>query len=186
MAVLAAGASRRFGDADKLAQPFRGKPLGRHVCDNAPVDRIAPACAYVIASSLDHPCAPAWREAGFGVALNPRCKEGMGTSVAEAASLALRAQCDGLLIALADMPLVPRAHFAALVDAASEPGDLVCSGAGGARMPPALFGADRIAALTSLSGDTGARALLAEARAIACPPEWLEDIDTPEALARLS
>ncbi len=186
MGLLAAGASRRFGDQDKLTQPFRGKKLGEHVCEAAPLEKIAPGCATVITSSLDHPCAPAWREAGFNVALNSRSEEGMGTSVALAASLAMRAGCDALLIALADMPLVPRAHFEALIDACMKPGDLVCSASGEARMPPAVFGADRIAALTLLAGDTGARALLAEAQTIACPAEWLADIDTPEALARLS
>ena len=37
----------------------------------------------------------------------------------------------------------------------------------------------------SLAGsDVGARALLKDSRTIGCPPEWLIDIDTPEALAR--
>ena len=186
MAVLAAGSSQRFGEADKLAAHFRGKLLGEHVCLSAPIDRIADGCAFVITSQFDHPCAPAWRAAGFDIAINTRAAQGMGTSVAEAARLALRAECDALLIALADTPLVPREHFEALIDACPEADDLVCSFDGGVRLPPAIFGKNRIEALTSLSGDTGARALLKEARTITCPPDWLVDIDTPEALVRLS
>lgn len=186
MAVLAAGSSRRFGEADKLTAPFRGKLLGEHVCVNAPVDRIAPGCAIVVTSKFDHPCAPAWRAAGFDMAINTRASQGMGTSVAEAARLALRAECDALLIALADTPLVPREHFEALIDAYTGADDLVCSFDGGVRLPPAIFGKNHIEALTTLIGDTGARALLKEARTIVCPSDWLEDIDTPEALARLS
>lgn len=184
MAVLAAGASRRFGEADKLTTPFRGKPLGQHVCDNAPGDRIAPGCASVIVPAPAHPCTQGWRKAGFGLSVNADAEQGMGTSVALAARLALGAGCDTLLIALADMPLVPRAHFEALIGACRGPGDLVCSTNGEARLPPAVFGADRMAELVALGGDTGARALLGHAQTVACPPEWLADIDTPDDLRR--
>ena len=183
-AVLAAGSSRRFGEEDKLAQPFRGQRLGQHVCRNAPVDWVPGARAFVIASSLDHPCQPAWLDAGFRVAMNPQAAEGMGNSVANAARRAIKMDCNALLIALADMPFVPRQHFEALIEAWSEPDDIICSAAGRLRSPPAIFGRNRIDDLTTLTGDTGARALLKEARTLECPPEWLVDIDTPEALAR--
>lgn len=186
MAVLAAGASRRFGEKDKLAARFRGKPLGEHVCDNAPMDRFAKGNAVVITAIIDHPCRTAWEKAGFQLALNARADDGMGTSVALAALLAMQAKANALLIALADMPFVPRAHFEYFIAACRKPDDIIASKSGAARMPPAIFGRNRIDALTRLSGDTGARALLKDARTIECPPEWLIDIDTPEALARHS
>lgn len=112
----------------------------------------------------------------------------MGTSVALAARLAREAGCDGLLVALADMPLVPSRHFAALVQRLGELGraGIVTSQCRGARLPPAGFGAGHLPALEALTGDAGARALLARGEVIRCPPEWLADIDTPEALARFS
>ena len=186
MAVLAAGSSRRFGSADKLAAPFRGKRLGEHVCANAPIDRIADGCALVITAKKDHPCLAGWEQAGFEIALNARAERGMGTSVALAATLAQKAQCDALLIALADMPLVPRSHFEALIDSARTPAACWASDTGKARTPPAIFGENHFAKLAQLGEDMGARALLQQAETLACPPEWLEDIDTPEALARLS
>ena len=186
MAVLAAGSSRRFGQDDKLAARFRGKRLGEHICDNAPIDRIAPGSAVVIASRTDHPCRKAWEKAGFQIALNGRAQWGMGTSVALAALLAKKQKCDALLVALADMPFVPQEHLSALIEACRTASDMVCSSDGNARTPPAIFGRDRIAALTKLDEDVGARALLKNARTLACPPEWLVDIDTPEALRRLS
>ncbi|MEL6738397.1 MAG: nucleotidyltransferase family protein [Pseudomonadota bacterium] len=186
MAVLAAGSSSRFGKDDKLAARFRGKRLGEHICDNALTDRIAPDCAVVIASCTDHPCRPAWEKAGFQIALNGRAQWGIGTSVALAALLAKKQKCDALLIALADMPLVPQEHLVALIDACRTASDLVCSTDGQTRTPPAIFGRDHIAALTTLDEDVGARALLKSARTLACPPEWLVDIDTPEALRRLA
>lgn len=184
MAVLAAGASRRFGEADKLAARFRGKRLGEHVCENAPAKLIAPGCAIVIASSADSACRLAWEKAGFQIALNARADRGMGTSVALAAILAGRARCDALLIALADMPLVPRAHFAALIEASRTGSEAVCSTDGNTRLPPAVFGARHLPKLALLDDDIGARALLKDARTLSCPPEWLIDIDTPEALQK--
>lgn len=186
MAVLAAGASRRFGDEDKLAARFRGKRLGEHVCGQAPMDRIMSGGAVVITARKDHPCREAWEKAGFQLALNAQADEGMGTSVALAALLAMRAKCDFLLIALADMPLVPRAHFCALVDSARTPGACLASDIGRARTPPAIFGKSHFGELAQLGEDTGARALLKQARTVPCPPQWLIDIDTPQALARYS
>ena len=185
MAVLAAGASQRFGEGDKLTASFRGKPLGEYVCDNAPFELIAPGCASVISSKRGHSCQPAWEQSGFGIEINHHASEGMGTSVALAATLAAKAECDALLIALADMPLVPREHFAALIEACSDSESVICSSDGQSRMPPAVFGSGHFGALALLSGESGARVLLKDAEALTCPSEWLMDIDTPEALRAL-
>ncbi|QUL37999.1 NTP transferase domain-containing protein [Erythrobacter sp. JK5] len=185
VAVLAAGASRRFGDADKLCAIVRDKPLALHVSDM--LSRLDADHHVVIAADENHPCAKGWQSAGFSVVRNPNADEGMGTSVAVAARLARRTQADILLIALADMPLVPLAHYAALVDAGQEMGAsaIVASSDGASRMPPAVFGSAHFDALAELGGDQGARDLLQQGEPIACPPEWLTDIDTPEALAAL-
>lgn len=177
VAVLAAGASRRFGRADKLEQIFRGKPLGIHAV--AAIPRDAFANAWVVTSQAANRCNHRWTEAGFETVINERAAEGMGTSVALAAELAGAAQLDGLLIALADMPLVPREHFADLIAEANSSQDILVSTGDGARMPPALFGSDHFAILASLQGDKGARDFLALGRVVDCPAEWLLDIDTP-------
>lgn len=185
VAVLAAGQSRRFGEQDKLRAIFRGKPVGLHVTDT--LSRIAADMRVVVTSSLDHVCKQGWETAGFSVVKNPSADEGMGTSVAVAARLARRAGADALLIALADMPLVTREHYLALIENGQKGGAqaVFASSNGQVNMPPALFGCDHFDALCELSGDQGARALLRDAQAIDCPPEWLVDIDTPEALAAL-
>lgn len=185
VAVLAAGASRRFGDADKLRVPFRGSMLGLHAVRAIPRELFGEA--WVIAANGDHPCRQGWESAGFILRENPFAAEGMGTSVALAAQLAQEAQSDGLLIALADMPLVPREHFAALAQAAKErrPDMILVSCKGTVRMPPAVFGTAHFESLVRLGGDAGARDLLAQGEIVTCPPQFLTDIDTPEALAAL-
>ncbi|MEM8725090.1 MAG: nucleotidyltransferase family protein [Pseudomonadota bacterium] len=185
VAVLAAGSSRRFGPVDKLRAPFRGKPLGLHVSDA--LAEVPAELRMVIAANQQHACAGGWRDAGFEIVRNPNAAEGMGTSVATVARIARRAECDALLIALADMPLIPVAHFRALVDAARALGPdlLIASTNGIVRMPPAIFGSEHFGRLSELTGDKGARSILGEGDTLKCRTRWLADIDTPEALAAL-
>ncbi|MEO0463468.1 MAG: nucleotidyltransferase family protein [Pseudomonadota bacterium] len=184
VAVLAAGASRRFGAADKLAANFQGRALGEHVAAAIPAWRFA--MRWVITSAPDHRCKAAWKAAGFEAVHNAGAAQGMGTSVALAGQMAREAECDGLLIALADMPLVPRAHFEALIAALEGQDDIVASRHAEATVPPAIFAKAHFERLAAARGDEGARRWLGAARALDCPPAWLDDIDTPEDLARLS
>lgn len=181
VAVLAAGQSRRFGEADKLAAPFSGTMLGLHACRT--LSPLPFAFRWVVAPDADHPCADGWREAGFTVVPNPHAASGMGTSVALAARLAADARATSLMIALADMPLVTALHFADLLERAA-PDVLLASHNGEAPTPPAIFGSAHFEELTRAKGDAGARKLLRQAETLACAPELLVDIDDPESLAR--
>ena len=183
VAVLAAGQSRRFGAADKLAAQFRGKPLGLHVTET--LARLPFTDRWLITSAADHPCVEGWRATGFTPVLNPYAATGMGSSVALAARLAQEAKARALLIVLADMPLVTALHFSNLIERAA-PDALYASHTGTAPTPPAMFGSDHFAALQEASGDQGARALLRRAGTVPCDAAHLIDIDDPETLARLS
>ncbi len=184
-AVLAAGQSRRFGAADKLTAELKGRQLGEYAA--ATLAGLPLAHRWVIAAQADHPCAAAWQTGGFAVAVNDRADEGMGTSLALAARLALEAKADALLVTLADMPLIPASHFAALVNRAAARGAdaLVASEADGQRSPPVLFGANLLPELAKAGGDRGARHLLGQAEPLVCAADWLADIDDPTALARV-
>lgn len=185
-ALLAAGASRRFGPDDKLAADLKGTMLGVHAALAMNARRFC--AAWVITSPPGHPCEAEWRDAGFKPVSNPTADEGMGTSVAMAAQLASEAGADALLIALADMPMVPSEHFSALIIEGERhrSGYIVGSQGTGAIMPPAVFGSGHFSALARLSGDAGARSLLKDAEALNCAPEWLVDVDTPETLEALA
>ncbi|WP_299193847.1 nucleotidyltransferase family protein [uncultured Erythrobacter sp.] len=180
VALLAAGASRRFGEADKLAAQFRGRPLGEHAASALPQEKFARG--WVITSVAGHPCEDHWRGCGLQPVVNPDAVKGMGSSVALAASLAQEAGLDALLVALADMPLVPREHYCALLGALKRPCDIAASSNGDRNLPPAIFGSDFFTALMELSGDQGARKLIGESRSLDCPPDWLIDIDSPQDL----
>lgn len=182
VALLAAGSSRRFGEADKLAVEFDGLMLGQHAAFAFPLEHVR--CAWVIVPAFGHPCEPGWRTMGFDPVVNKVAQEGMGTSVALAARLAQRERLDALTVMLADMPLVLTSHYEALIAAVTAPDDIATSARHEVRMPPAVFGCAHFEKLAHLSGDKGARDVLAQGRVIECPDGCLIDIDTPEALAK--
>ncbi|MEL6876180.1 MAG: nucleotidyltransferase family protein [Pseudomonadota bacterium] len=183
-ALLAAGQSERFGHDDKLAQDLHGRMLGHYVAETLTrmefTDRIA------VVSSDTGECVALWSDLGLHILTNPRSRSGMGTSVALAARHAQETGADGLLICLADMPFVSESLLGQLVAAfcSGDSSEILCAINGGKRSPPALFGSRHFDALIGLTGDTGARKLIAEAEVVAANPDELVDIDTREELAR--
>ncbi len=184
LALLAAGGSRRFGNQDKLAASLNGEYLGMVAART--LSGIGLDQRHVIAASAEHPCATGWRELGWTITVNKAAESGMGTSVALAARLAQEAGAAGLMVALADMPQVSAEHSQCLLKRFDEagPAAIIASSDGTSRSPPAIFGPDHFLALSKLSEDKGARALLEQAETISAGPGELADIDRPEDLAR--
>jgi molybdenum cofactor cytidylyltransferase len=172
--VLAAGASRRFGDDDKLYAEFDGKPVLRHVLDGL--------AALELGQVLVVSRAPLEDVAHI---VNPRPEDGMGRSLA--LGIAALKPCEGAFIVLADMPLVVPGLYHAMATAL--PGhDIVLPVHGGQNGHPVLFAAGCFDDLCRLSGDHGARDLLRSeryrVRRIEAGAFILADIDTPDDLAR--
>jgi len=184
--LLAAGRSARFGTADKLLAPFRGRPLVAHAADalrGTPLDhRIAATADPRVAALLP------------GFAIVGTASGAPGTNLASQsdslrAGLA-RAQALGvdlILVTLGDMPLVTSALLAAILDRAALAGAAAATD-GDLRSPPAAFGRAFFDALGATSGDRGAAAILAGLPHQALVPAagLLADIDTAGDLARLS
>lgn len=116
--------------------------------------------------------------------LAPDHARGMGATLA-AGARAVPPDWTGLLICLADMPWVEAATLAALAAALTGPESAAVPVHAGRRGNPAAFGRAWLPRLAALDGDTGARALLADARVVEVPagPGILRDADTPAALA---
>jgi len=184
VAILAAGSSARFGVHDKLAAQFCGIPLGLHAA--RALSGLEFLHRWVIVRAPDHPCMPGWQSAGFELVVNAEAAAGMGTSIRCAAQHAIRVGTDGLLVCLADMPLVPSMHFSALVQVWKQHGGIVASQDGALVSPPAIFPRDGFEALVGLDGDQGAKFLLRNALCVSTIPGALADVDDPETLKRLS
>lgn len=173
--LLAAGQSTRFGETDKIAAPLNGLPLGLHAAHTLAALPLTVRFVVTGPTTLDWP--------GFEIVTNDQPGAGMARSIALGVAAARRAGAEAVLIALADMPFVPAAHFLRLIARHHGPTSLAASTNGARRMPPALFGADWFATLEGLTGDQGARTLLDRAEMVPAAADDLLDIDRPSDLA---
>lgn len=167
--LLAAGRGSRFGGA-KLGAALAGKPLARHAADHLAGHVFTRRIAVCSATTPDLP--------GFERLLLDPVDAPLSRSVAISIA-ALNAE-DAALIALADMPLVPSAHFKMLLERFD--GDRLGSRVGDLTMVPAVFGLQHFAALMALDGDRGAGALLRGGPAVTLDPALALDVDTPDDL----
>lgn len=164
--LLAAGRGSRFGGG-KLAAGLAGKPLARHAAD-----RLAamPFARHIAVCSAGTPDLPGFER----IMLSP---PGAPLSASITTALSAIAGEQAVLIALADMPLVPASHFSALLAAFA--GDRVASAVDGRPMVPAMFGTRHFGALRALAGDKGAGGLLRDAPVVTLDPLLAVDVDTP-------
>jgi molybdenum cofactor cytidylyltransferase len=179
--VLAAGASSRMGGPHKLLEEWRGKPLVAHVVD-AVLAAGLPALVVLGARADAVRAALAGRAVAFAQADD--WAEGLGRSLA-AGIAAVPADWEAAIVCLADMPRIEPALLGAL---AAAPGDVVVPLWQGRRGHPVRWGRTHFAALMALSGDVGGKAVLAGLSPTEIPAlsdAVYDDIDTPEALARL-
>lgn len=163
--LLAAGRATRFGGG-KLGTALAGKPLARHAADSLsdlPFSRRIALC------STQTPDLPGF----FRILLDP---SNAPLSQSIASGVAALTDEDAALFVLADMPLVPTQHFAALI--AQFDGDRIATRVDGRNMVPAIFGRQHFEALKSLVGDKGAGALLHDAPSVELSAEHALDIDT--------
>lgn len=177
--LLAAGRSERFGQADKLTQPFLGKPLAQHVVTALEAVPFAARIAVCSATELD------LAARGYEVVVNDAPAEGQSRSVRLGMAAAQAHDIDAVLIALADMPRVTAAQVWRLLDTASGEDDALASSDGVQPRPPALFGRAHFPMLETLVGDQGARELILKGRHIVTSAAELIDIDTPQDLEAL-
>ena len=174
---MAAGRASRFGGG-KLDAPCAGKPVGQWVLNAVADAGLAPGVL------ITGPRPPAFfaRAKDWSWLINPRPSDGLGSSVATAARMAGDRGSEGLLVLLADMPLVTPGL---LRDLAARTGPAALDHGGGRPGVPALFPAALFGRLARCTGDRGAAAVLAEVAdlsLIAPPVDALRDVDTAQDL----
>jgi molybdenum cofactor cytidylyltransferase len=159
--LLAAGASSRLGQPKQLLD-FRGKPLVRHVAEQALASRLSHLLV-VVGNE-----AAAVREALAGLEVqiveNPAYLQGQSTSL-RAGLLAFPRELSAALVLLVDQPLVDAAlldHLIGLYEESRAP--IVAPQFGGRRGNPVLFDRAIIPELLTVVGDTGAREIISRHR----------------------
>jgi molybdenum cofactor cytidylyltransferase len=187
--VLAAGASSRMGETNKLTIPVDGTPMVARVVDalqESSVEQI-----FVVTGHAAEEIEDALGDRDVEMVHNPDYEEGMGSSVRAGVS-AVGHDVDGVLIALADMPWVDSAVIRRLLDAFSPDGDLsiYIPMFGRKRGNPVLWGARHFPELRELSGDVGGKVLFHRHAEAICYVDVESaavniDVDTPAALDEL-
>jgi molybdenum cofactor cytidylyltransferase len=184
--VLAAGRSSRMGGPNKLLARFGEKALVRRVAEAALASKAAPVIVVVghrgteIAAALD----------GLDVRVveNPDYADGLATSL-RAGIGAVPADAAGALVLLADMPGVTAQVIDILVDAfaARARPAIIVPTVEGKRGNPVLWSRAFFPELMQVTGDTGARHIIARheeaVERVEIGAAAAVDVDTPEALA---
>jgi len=185
--VLAAGQSTRMGAVNKMLAQVGGKPLVRIAAEQALASRAKPVIVVTghererVVRALD----------GLPVRFvhNANYADGLGTSV-KTGIAAVPTEADGAIVCLADMPQVDSSLIDKLIAAFDpERGALVVvPSINGRRGNPVVWARRFFKDLMSITGDIGARHLIASyAEAVAEVPvasdAALTDVDTPESLS---
>ena len=178
VAVLAAGQGRRFG-SDKLMADLDGRPMGSRIARTL-VEM--PFSWRFAVCSKSAALAQHFSASGFQIIVNDKPEFGQAHSLHMAVEAAEATDAGAILVLLADMPFVTTGHIEKLLAAGA---GIIASTFGDGPTPPALFPRDVWPMLLATSGDTGARALLGDAKLIAAPASELRDIDVPADLREM-
>lgn len=189
--VLAAGRGTRFaaqaGGAFKLLAPLRGVPLVRYVVQAALQSRADPVV--VVTGHEQERVSEALAELPFITAHNPAFASGLSSSLKAGLAALSDQHIDGVLVLLADMPEISAVLCDRLIAVFSQDPSVeaVLPAHEGRRGNPVLLGRSLFGALEALSGDEGARRILATATRVLEVPVTDDtvtlDIDTPAALS---
>ncbi len=181
--LLAAGASRRFGPANKLFARRGGRTLldiALATACRAPVQRLI----VVTGSQSQRVTAAVRRRHRYAIVVRARdFREGMGASL-RAAATRLRPIDREAIVFLADMPWLP-AGLAGRLLAAARPGDEIVRPTWRGRPGhPVLLRRDALRSLSRASGDEGLRRGDFSVRTIAADRRCIADVDRLSLLTR--
>ena len=186
--LLAAGTSSRLGQSKQLLT-FRGRPLVRHVAEQALASRLDHLV--VVVGNLADEVRAALANLPVHVVENSAYRQGQSTSL-HAGLLALPRELKATLILLVDQPFVDAILIDRLIGLYEEAGaPIVAPQFDGRRGNPVLFDRGLIAELLTVVGDTGAREVISRHRdrvaTIELPDDRaFMDVDTWEDYERLS
>lgn len=189
--VLAAGASQRMGNDNKLLLDWKGKPLVRHTIDT------------LTASAVDHIIVVLGHQAEALAEALPPCvttttnqnwPQGMGTSIAAGARI-LSSDNDAVMIHLSDQPLLTKTDVRHLVQQfakalLADPKAVGVPFFDGRKGNPVFFSHAWRPQMLEASGDVGLKSLVEAnkrhlVRLAARNNHIHRDMDTPEAYQAL-
>jgi molybdenum cofactor cytidylyltransferase len=178
-----------MGPHNKLAETIDGKPIIACVAEAAIASGADPVI--VVTGFEAERIEDALRGLAVRFAHNREFAGGMSGSI-RTGLCALPRDCDGVLILLGDMPEIEASDLAALMAAFARAGnDAICIPVrDGKRGNPVLWGASYFAEMMQITGDKGAKGLIAKyeqhvAEVPVASDGIFADVDTLDELARL-
>ncbi len=185
--VLAAGCSRRMAGENKLLLPWGGVSLAQRATCTALASRASSVT--VVTGHEAEAVAAQVRLPGATVVHNPDYLQGMASSL-RCGIEALPGESAGVLVLLADMPLVDVACLDRLIDVFEGQSAIIVPVYQGQRGNPVLWPRRYFDEIRALKGDQGARHLLEQHADAVVTVEMthdgvLKDIDSPQDRARL-
>ncbi|MCK7613420.1 NTP transferase domain-containing protein [Roseibium sediminicola] len=183
--ILGAGKSSRMGGPNKLLATLDGKSLIRHAAEAACAADVAETV--LVTGHLAEEIAAEVSDLDLTLVHNPDYADGMAGSI-RAGMNGMPAEIDAVLILLGDMPRIDAEVLGKLIAAyRRNPASLIVTAtANGKRGNPVLWDKRFFDALKALSGDVGARHIIAENPDFVTEVEIGSaarlDLDTPEAL----
>lgn len=186
--MLAAGASSRFQNGDKLLADMNGQSVLTRAA--RALEHHQPQTAIAVIAPDQSERGDILTDAGWTVIQNDAAARGQSTSIQRAmAHLRGRTDIDQVLILLGDMPNIPAQHLNAMLSLSlGAKVQTIMSESDGVLGPPALFKRQHFDRLSALSGDRGAKAIFSEtedgARTIQISAFDAMDIDCVEDLSR--
>src|ERR1700689_1170211 len=184
--VLAAGVSRRFGSPKQLVR-FEGQLLVQRAI--AAATELTGSAVSVVLGAHAAEITADLPPGSASVLINRGWQEGIGSSIRLAVSR-LPGACDGVLLMLADQPMVGGHGLSRLAAAwRRQPRSIIASRYASVTGVPAIFPRWCFNDLAALRGDQGARVLIGRYNdhvVRLAHPEAAIDIDYPEDLLELS
>jgi molybdenum cofactor cytidylyltransferase len=180
--ILAAGASRRFGSPKQLVRVDGHSLLQRTL---AHASGVLGSAITVVLGAHAAEIAETLPPGNAGTLINRNWQEGIASSIRIGVQR-LPGACDGVMLVLADQPLVGEATLNRLATAwRRQPRQIVASQYGSVTGVPAIFPRWCFGDLSALRGDQGARLVIrrhADHVVRLAHPEAAVDIDYPEDL----
>lgn len=185
--ILAAGRGSRFGaDGPKTLARLGARPLVAHAVEAATASGLRPL---VVVVGCQAPDVAAAAGPEVEVIENPDWEEGMSTSLrAGLATVLADRSVTAVAVALADQPRIGAEAYRRLVAAHRSGAELAVATYGGKRGHPVLIGRTHFTEAMLMTGDEGARTLLAAHPVVEVPCDGTgetTDVDTPADLAAL-
>jgi molybdenum cofactor cytidylyltransferase len=189
--ILAAGSGERMRldkGEDKLLLPLGGKTILEHVIDNALRAEGVREIILVTRPRSKKTVTELLRDKNVQLITNPRCREGMASSL-QAGLAAVHPAAQAILFALGDQPFITPFVYDALIGSYAKNWNLITAPLyRGKRGNPVLLDRRLWPMLMQMHGDTGGRELFSRVAAGQITllelktAGVLQDIDTPEDL----